>query len=103
MAMRSDGASMGREYLRLLRHVLERGARKDDRTRTGALSPFGYQMRFDLSARFPLLTAKRIHLSPSSTSCSGSCAAEQALDAPARLAPIDGAFDLDRHLTSQKA
>jgi len=37
MAMRSDGASMGREYLRLLRHVLERGARKDDRTKTGAL------------------------------------------------------------------
>jgi thymidylate synthase len=49
-------------YLDLLRHVRERGARKTDRTGTGTLSIFGPQLRFDLSAGFPLLTTKRVHL-----------------------------------------
>jgi thymidylate synthase len=51
-----------KQYLDLLRHVLDHGSQKDDRTGTGILSVFGYQMRFDLSAGFPLLTTKKLHL-----------------------------------------
>ena len=51
-----------KEYLKLCNHILQNGIEKDDRTGVGTKSVFGYQMKFDLSEGFPLLTTKKLIL-----------------------------------------
>ena len=62
LAPHSPHGSAEQQYLQLMQHVLQRGQAKSDRTGTGTLSTFGWQLRCDLGAGFPLLTTKKLHL-----------------------------------------
>jgi thymidylate synthase len=60
--MAVKGVSKLKQYVDLCEHVLKNGTQKRDRTGTGTISTFGYQLRFDLAAGFPLVTTKKLHL-----------------------------------------